>query len=173
MGALATVATMIFAFPIPATSGYFNFGDAIVMTTALTFGPVIGALAGGIGSGLADLIGGWYNWVIFTTVIKGAEGYIAGKLAGDPKNRTLTKTIIAWLVGASVMVSGYFIVQVFMYGFSAALVEAPFNLVQMIVAGVVGVPLSIAIKDRLILTNPDLVAKKRRGEELEEDTEIY
>ena len=47
MGALACVATMIFTFPIPATSGYFNFGDAIVMTTALTFGPVIGAIAGG------------------------------------------------------------------------------------------------------------------------------
>ncbi len=48
MGALATVATMVFAFPIPATSGYFNFGDAIVMSTALIFGPVVGAIAGGL-----------------------------------------------------------------------------------------------------------------------------
>jgi len=63
MGVLATVATMVFTFLIPATSGYFNFGDAIVMSTALIFGPVIGALAGGFGSGLADLLGGWYNWV--------------------------------------------------------------------------------------------------------------
>ena len=55
MGALACIATMVFMFPIPATSGYFNFGDAIVMTTAFTFGPVIGAIAGGLGSGLADL----------------------------------------------------------------------------------------------------------------------
>ncbi len=151
MGALATVATMIFAFPIPATSGYFNFGDAIVMTTALIFGPVVGALAGGLGSGLADLLGVWYNWVIFTAVIKGAEGYVAGIIAGDPKTRTLNKTIIAWVVGALVMVSGYFIVQVFMYGLGAAMAEAPFNLVQMIVAGVVGVPVSIAAKDRLSL----------------------
>ncbi len=151
MGALATVATMVFAFPIPATSGYFNFGDAIVMTTALVFGPVVGALAGGLGSGLADLLGTWYNWVIFTAVIKGAEGYVAGILAGDSKDRTLTKTIIAWVVGALVMVAGYFIVQVFMYGFGAAMAEAPFNLVQMLVAGVIGVPVSIAVKDRLSL----------------------
>ena len=149
MGALATIATMMFAFPIPATSGYFNLGDAIVMTTALTFGPIIGALAGGLGSGLADLLGGWYNWVIFTTVIKGAEGYIAGKLAGPTEGRTLQKTIIAWIAGGVVMVLGYFIVQVFMYGFSAAMVEAPFNMVQMVVAGVVGIPVSIALKDRL------------------------
>jgi uncharacterized membrane protein len=149
MGALATIATMMFAFPIPATSGYFNLGDAIVMTTALTFGPIIGALAGGLGSGLADLLGGWYNWVIFTTVIKGAEGYVAGKLAGPTEGRSLQKTIVAWVAGGAVMVLGYFIVQVFMYGFAAAMVEAPFNMVQMVVAGVVGIPVSIALKDRL------------------------
>lgn len=151
MGALACIATMIFTFPIPATSGYFNFGDAIVMTTALIFGPVIGAIAGGLGSGLADLLGGWYNWVIFTAVIKGAEGYIAGILAGDPETRTFNKTVIAWFVGAIVMVAGYFVVQVFMYGLGAAMAEAPFNFVQMTVAGVVGVPVSIAVKDRLRL----------------------
>jgi uncharacterized membrane protein len=119
------------------------------MTTALTFGPIIGALAGGLGSGLADLLGGWYNWVIFTTVIKGAEGYVAGKLAGPVEGRRLQKTIIAWVAGGAVMVLGYFLVQVFMYGFSAAMVEAPFNMVQMLVAGIVGVPVSIALKDRL------------------------
>jgi uncharacterized membrane protein len=149
MGALATIATMLFQFPIPATSGYFNLGDAIVMTTALTFGPIVGALAGGLGSGLADLLGGWYTWVAFTAIIKGTEGYVAGKLAGPKEGRTLKKTIIAWIAGGVCMVGGYFIVEVFMYGFSAALVEAPFNAVQMLVAGIVGVPVSIALKDRL------------------------
>jgi len=112
---------------------------------------LIGALAGGLGSGLADPLGGWYNWVIFTAVIKGAEGYIAGYLAGNPHMRTMKKTIIAWLVGGAVMVCGYFVVQVFMYGFSAALSELPFNMVQMIVAGVLGIPISSALKDRLEL----------------------
>jgi len=151
MGALATIATMMFAFPIPATSGYFNLGDSIVIITSLTFGPLVGALAGGLGSGLADLLGGWYNWVIFTTVIKGAEGYIVGYLAGNPDTRTMKKTVIAWLVGGAVMVGGYFVVQVFMYGFSAALSELPFNMVQMIVAGILGIPISNALKDRLEL----------------------
>ena len=149
MSALTTIATMIFQFPIPATSGYFNLGDAIVMTTALTFGPIVGAIAGGLGSGLADLLGGWYNWVIFTAVIKGTEGFVAGRLAGSSEGRTIQKTLIAWVAGGTVMVLGYFIVQVFMYGFAAAMVEAPFNMVQMLVAGVVGVPVSIALKDRL------------------------
>lgn len=89
--------------------------------------------------------------MIFTTVIKGAEGYVAGRLAGDPQTRTLNQTIVAWFVGALIMVLGYFVVQVFLYGFGAALAEAPFNLVQMTVAGVVGIPVSIAVKDRLRL----------------------
>ena len=72
-------------------------------------------------------------------------------MAGNPDTRTMKKTIIAWLVGGAVMVGGYFVVQVFMYGFSAALSELPFNMVQMIVAGVVGIPISSALKDRLEL----------------------
>jgi len=149
MGALATIATMIFVFPIPATSGYFNLGDTIVMITSLTFGPVVGAIAGGLGSGLADLLGGWYNWVVFTTVIKGAEGYVAGILVGPKEGRTLRKVMIAWAVGGLVMVGGYFLVQVFMYGLAGALGELPFNIVQMLVSGLVGIPVSTALKSRM------------------------
>ena len=147
MGALTYIA-MVTMFPVPATSGYFSFGDAIVMITALTFGPVVGAIVGGLGSGLADFLGGWYNWVAFTAVIKGTEGYIVGILAGDPETRTFNKTVIAWFMGAIVMVTGYFIVHVFMYDLRVAMVEIPFNLIQMIVAGIVGIPVSIVVKNR-------------------------
>ncbi len=149
MGALATIATIMFAFPIPATSGYFNFGDVIVQISALVFGPVVGALAGGLGSGLADLLGGWYIYVIPTMIIKGTEGYITGKLAGDKEGRTLKKTLIAWAAGAVMIPLGYFIFQSFLYGVPAAAVEIPFNVFQGLVAGAIGIPVSIAIKDRL------------------------
>jgi uncharacterized membrane protein len=149
MGALTTIATMIFVFPIPATSGYFNLGDTIVMITSLTFGPIVGAIAGGLGSGLADLLGGWYNWVIFTTIIKGTEGYVAGMIVKSSNQKNLQKVVIAWAVGGALMVLGYFIVQVFMYGLGAAMVEAPFNLVQMLASGVIGIPISQGLKSRL------------------------
>jgi len=149
MGALATIATMIFVFPIPATSGYFNLGDTIVVITSLTFGPTVGAIAGGLGSGLADLLGGWYNWVIFTTVIKGAEGFVAGTLAGPKEGRTMNKTIVAWVAGGLCMVGGYFLVEVFMYGLAGAVAELPFNTVQMLVSGLIGIPVASALKSRL------------------------
>lgn len=150
MAALVCVATMLIQFPIPATQGFFNVGDAMVMVAALTFGPTVGAIAGGLGSSLADFLGGWYVWVPFTLIIKGFEGLLAGwilNLGGDDKSSL--KLILAWMVGGLEMVAGYFLVQVYMYGFSAALVEAPFNFVQMAVGGIVGIPISLALKQRL------------------------
>jgi len=48
MAALVCVATMLIQFPIPATQGFFNVGDAMVMVAALTFGPIVGDLVDGV-----------------------------------------------------------------------------------------------------------------------------
>ena len=152
MGALTTVATMTIQVPFPATGGYFNLGDAIVVATALLFGPVIGAIAGGLGSGLADLLGGWMLFVIPTTIIKGVEGYVVGYIAGDPVNRPILKTIIAWIAGGFVVVVGYFIAEAFFLGMGveAALAEIIINIPQAL-GSVLGVLISLAVKDRLKL----------------------
>jgi uncharacterized membrane protein len=152
MGALTTVATMMIQVPFPATGGYFNLGDAVVVATALLFGPIIGAIAGGLGSGLADLLGGWMLFVIPTTIIKGMEGYIVGYIAGDPVNRSFMKTIIAWIAGGVVIVVGYFIAEAFFLGMGieAALAEMIINIPQAIGSGL-GVLIALAVKDRLKL----------------------
>lgn len=122
----------------------------MVMVAALTFGPVVGGIAGGLGSALADFLGGWYVWVPFTLVVKGIEGLLAGLIMRKGgEGRGSLWVVLAWIVGGLEMVGGYFLVQVYMYGFSAALVEAPFNFVQMAVGGVVGIPVSIALRQRL------------------------
>jgi len=89
--ALVFVATMIVRIPIPATQGYFNVGDSMVYVAALLFGPLVGGFAGGIGAGLADIIG----YPIFapgTFAIKLAEGAIVGYLGYkiSPKVTTMT-----------------------------------------------------------------------------------
>lgn len=150
MAALVCVTTMFIQFPIPATQGFFNVGDAMVMVAALTFGPVVGGIAGGLGSSLADFLGGWYVWVPFTLIIKGIEGLLAGWILGTGgEDRGTPRVVLAWIVGGLEMVAGYFLVQVNMYGLAAALVEAPFNFVQMAVGGIVGIPISLALKQRL------------------------
>lgn len=152
MAALTTIATMMLTLPFPATGGYFNLGDAVVVTTALIFGPVIGAIAGGLGSGLADLLGGWMLFIIPTTIIKGTEGFVVGYIAGDPEDRTLLKAILAWVAGGVVLVTGYWVAEAFFLGMGveAATAEIIINIPQAI-GSVVGIPISIAVKDRLKL----------------------
>ena len=86
-----------------------------------------------------------------TLVIKGVEGVIAGYIAGSRENRPTQRTLPAWVVGGLVMVSGYFLVQVYLYGIGGALVELPFNFVQMLAAGVIGIPVSMALQRQLRL----------------------
>ena len=52
--ALTCVATMVVQIPIPL--GYAHLGDSVILICAFFFGPVVGALAGGIGSAMADIL---------------------------------------------------------------------------------------------------------------------
>ncbi len=150
MAALVCVATIFIILPIPATQGYFNVGDAMVMVAALTFGPMVGAIAGGIGSSLADVIMGYSFYAPYTLVIKGLEGLIAGWLYSRGGGGGPFKMLLAWTAGGAVMVTGYFTAQYLILGYgSAAYVELPFNVVQMAVAGIIGIPVSIALRRRV------------------------
>jgi len=140
MAALVCVATLLVQVPVPATRGYINVGDALIMVAALSFGPLVGGFAGGVGSALADVLGGWAHWAPFTLVIKGVEGLLAGLLARRSSKPHLL--IPAWVVGCGEMVLGYFIVETVLYGLGAALVELPGNLFQMAMGGIVGIPVS-------------------------------
>lgn len=40
--ALTAVATMAVQIPIPATKGYLNLGDSVIMVLAVVFGPRFG-----------------------------------------------------------------------------------------------------------------------------------
>ncbi len=132
MAALTAVATMVIQVPTPATQGYINLGDTIVMLTGMLFGPAIGSLAGGLGSSLADLLSGYGHWAPFTLVIKGVEGFLAGLAKGRGKILSLALLTVA---GAE-MVAGYFIVEWYLYGIGGALQEIPGNAFQA-VSGIV------------------------------------
>ena len=80
--ALVAAATMVFSIYVPATRGYFNIGETMVYTTALLFGPLIGAVAGGLGSMISDLLLGYSQYAAGTLIIKGLEGAMVGYLGG-------------------------------------------------------------------------------------------
>ena len=88
--ALACVATMSIRIPTPGTSGYIHPGDAIVILAGIILGPAYGFLAAGIGSCLADLLGGYFVYVPITFAIKGLVALFAAlaykKIAKDRQN---------------------------------------------------------------------------------------
>ncbi|MHA1106368.1 MAG: ECF transporter S component [Promethearchaeota archaeon] len=120
--------TFIVPITIPATQGYINLGDIGVMISGLLFGPIIGGITGGIGSALADLfIAPIY--AVPTLIIKGLEGFFVGLIA-NPKKHYLKpnyRDFLAVIFGGLVMVFGYFIVEIILYGFPSALFEFFFN----------------------------------------------
>ena len=107
--AVVCVATMVFTIYVPATRGFFNIGETMIYTTALLFGPFIGAFAGGIGSMLADLFLGYPVYAPATLIIKALEGAIVGFLSKrNPHVRTkkswwiftsFTGLIVAFITG--------------------------------------------------------------------------
>lgn len=141
--ALVCVSTMIIKIPIPVTNGYIHFGDAFVTLSGIFLGPVYGALAGGLGSALADVISGYAIYAIPTLFIKalmaGGIGYIYPKLCTKVKHTTMNY-ILCGIYATSILVSGYFIFEKFMYG-NAAFISIPANILQ----GISGIIISTVL----------------------------
>jgi len=148
MAALVAVATYAVQVPIPATKGYLNFGDIMIFVAALMFGPVIGGFAGGVGSAISDVAGGYAStYAPFTLIIKGVEGIIAGLISTRVGGR---RDVVAVVVAGVEMVSGYFLAEFFPLSLGwAAAVEVPFNILQIAVGGAVGIPLAFILRKRL------------------------
>jgi len=131
--ALVAVCTMIVRYPIPQTNGYVNLGDSMVLLSASFFGPVGGFIAGGIGSALADILGGFPQWAMWTLIIKGIEALLVAGLIiilRVQKKRISLPLILCFIVATAWMVLGYFIAETIMYDEKAALAEVPFNILQ-------------------------------------------
>ena len=73
--ALCCVATLSIQIPIPGTTGFIHPGDAFVILSGVFLGPVFGGLAAGIGSALANLLGGHLIYIPATFFIKGGIGH--------------------------------------------------------------------------------------------------
>ncbi len=146
--ALVTVGTMMVSIPVPATHGYVHGGDMMIFLAAVLFGKKKGALAGGVGSGIADLLLGYSQWIIPTLIVKGIMGYIIGSLAnGETKPVVTARNILAMSVGVLWMVFGYYIAGGFMLGsFTGALAGIPGDLLQGSTGMLLFIPIGIALK---------------------------
>lgn len=126
--ALTVVMTMVIHIPSPAQTGYINLGDMVIFIAAFFFGKKAGFLVGGIGSAIADLLLGYSVFAPVTLIAKGLEGFIAGAIFETDLGKR--HPIFPSSIGGLIMALGYFIAEIFMFGFNASLINLPANIVQ-------------------------------------------
>ena len=128
--ALTFIASLI-RIPIPSIRWYFHLGDTVIFVVSLLFGPIAGAVSGAIGSSLADLHAGLTVWIPFSLVIKGLEGFIVGWIS---QGREGKMDLIALFVGSLLMIGGFAIATMVLFGWPVLIYEVPVDVAQCAVA---------------------------------------
>ena len=135
LAALVFVLTYVPKVPVPMTGGYVHLGDGAIFLSVLLLGP-LGIPAAAIGSGLADILGGYMVYALPTMIIKAAVALIAWK---GWKAGSHLRAVIAFVLAEIAMVAGYFAFESVMYGAAAAWGAVGPNCIQ----GVAGVALGM------------------------------
>lgn len=151
--AVVTVVTMSVVIPIPLTQGYVNLGDAAVFLGAFLLGRKNGAIAAGLGSGLADMILSYASFAPFTLVIKAAMAFIFGTflIMSEGKVRPGSKKVpfsrvLGIALSTFVLAGGYYGAEWFLTGNKVApIVSIPWNLLQGAVGGGIALLLMAAM----------------------------
>ncbi len=144
--ALGYVATRVLMVPSP-TGGYMNLGDAVVLLGAFLLGPVYGAIAGGVGPALADLLSGYPAWVPGTLVIKALMGLTAAVLYRGLGKKSWA-LVVCGAAAETIMVVGYWLYDgLFIVGsLAGSAAGIPSNLAQAAFGIAVSTLLALALR---------------------------
>ena len=137
---ILTALTVVLGYytKLPTPTGIVTLLDLGVYFTAFYFGRKEGAIVGGVGAFLLDLLSGYPQWMFFSLIFHGSQGYFAG-----------FKGKWQWLglvLATFLMVAGYACATSWMKGWGVALTDIPHNLLQNFVGMIVGYLLHQSIK---------------------------
>ena len=107
--ALVFLATYLLKIP-NGIQGYVNMGDGFILLFASILNPFLSFLVGGVGSALADVVGGYGIYMIPTMLIKGCEAVLVSYLVSKGKT---SYRYLGYILGSIIMITGYFIVDAY------------------------------------------------------------
>lgn len=142
MTAIVFATTMI-QLTLTPDGGYIHLGEAGILFSAFAFGPWVGAVVGGLGTALADLTLGFPQWAVFSLIIHGAQGWVAGWVS--ERWPGLGGLILAAILGGVIVVLGYLPAGMLLEG-NLALASVPFNILQVFIGGVVSISLYYLVR---------------------------
>ncbi|MGL4344497.1 MAG: ECF transporter S component [Cellulosilyticaceae bacterium] len=160
IGMLAATCTVATYIKIPVGTGAFvHLGSAAIFASAILFGGIKGGLAGAIGSGFFDLLGGFSPYTLWSFIIKGIAGFIIGSIAHHKWAKKITKgkvvpeiikNIVATLIGATWTLAGYLVAWTVVIGsWEAAVGNIMASVMSSAVGMAIGIPLAMALKKPL------------------------
>lgn len=126
--------------PFAGNGGLIHLGNVPFLIAAIIFGKRTGALAGGIGMGLFDLLSGWAIWAPFTFITVGFMGFTVGAIT--EKHKSFPWNVFAIILACIIKIVGYYIAEVIIYGnWLAPAGSIPGNILQVVVAGIIVLPI--------------------------------
>lgn len=127
------------SFSVPVPGGHLYINDIVICLGALLFTPKEAFLIGGFGAFLGDFF--FYPAPMFVSLVThgleaAAVSYIVAKTNGSESKG---KTILALLVGAIIMVTGYTLGRAYVYSTPEySLIKLPFEILQAMIGAVCG-----------------------------------
>lgn len=142
--ALVCVLTMFIQIQIiPAQGGMVHLGNVPLFFAAAFFGKRVGAISGGLGMALSDLLSGWTMWAPGTLIVVGIMGFVFGAIVN--RKPTFVKLILAVIAVLGIKLVGYYIIEGVMTGnWIAPWMSVPGNVLQIATAAIISLPLILA-----------------------------
>ena len=139
--------------PIAANGGLIHLGNVPLFIAAILFGRKVGAIAGGVGMALFDLLSGWTLWAPFTLVIVGLMGYVTGLIAENKQK--LGWYVMAFAIARAIKVVGYYIAETIIYqNIFVPISSIPGNILQVAIAAVIVSVIIIPLRKAVSKTIP-------------------
>jgi uncharacterized membrane protein len=120
---------------IPTVAGRIYWVDGVVLIAAYLMDPLASFIIGGIGTLLYDVLVGNPAMMVWSLLIHGLQGAVVSLFVHYVFPKKTPKIDWIWglissLIGAVIVVGGYFTYRTVVYGTSTALASIPRNLIQ-------------------------------------------
>lgn len=124
---------------IPAKGGLVHLGNVPMFFAAAFFGKRVGAICGGLGMALSDLLSQWAVYAPATLIVVGLMGLVFGAIVR--KRPTIVNLIVATVVVLGIKLVGYYLFEVLLtMSFTVPLASIPGNVMQIATGALIAIP---------------------------------
>lgn len=139
----AMIFVLTYVVKVPVASGYVHFGDALIYICACFLGAPWALIAGAIGEGLADIIGGYAIYAPATIVVKALIA-VPFVLASKNSEKIFNlKSALMTIPAGIITVGGYFVADLIIDK-SYAIIDIPGNIIQAVGSAIIFAVIALA-----------------------------